>query len=146
MNGFVLTNDHLRSTYRNVHKKLGRIQSLAIILLIVPSGLVMSLFTESGLWAGAGFACQALALLIFTVLGWTYAIRMQFAIHQQWMTRAFLTLCGAIVLRILAAVGVQAGWSHEFYYPITAWLCWLLPLATYEALLIFRTNLTLRPR
>ncbi|MCY2975368.1 MAG: DUF2306 domain-containing protein [Planctomycetota bacterium] len=146
LNGFYLTNDHLRSKSPGVHKALGRVQAIVIILLIGPSGLIMSLYASSGFWAGAGFACQALALMIFTVLGCVYAIRRQFAIHRLWMMRAFLTLCGAIVLRILAAVYAQSGWPQELYYPITAWLCWLLPLATYEALLVFRSNLTLSPR
>jgi hypothetical protein len=57
-----------------------------------------------------------------------------------------LTRCGAIVLGILAADYVHSGWSQDFYYPVTAWLCWLLPLATYGAFQIFRPNLTLSPR
>jgi uncharacterized membrane protein len=146
LNGVYLTNDHLRSKHAGAHKVLGRIQAIVIILLVGPSGLIMSMNAMSGFWAGVGFACQAIALMIFTVLGWVYAIRRKFAKHRRWMMRAFLTLCGAIVLRILAAGYAHYGWSQDFYYPVSAWLCWLLPLAIYEALLIFRPNLTLSPR
>jgi len=146
VNGLFLTHDRSRSMYQGAHKILGRVQVFIILLFVVPSGLMMSLHASGGFVAGAGFASQALALFIFTSLGWNYAVRKQFDFHRRWMLRGLLTLCGAIVLRLLAATTDQAGWSQETCYPIAAWVCWLLPLGSYEIIRLIRSRPILSPR
>jgi hypothetical protein len=133
--GLVLMSDRFRARFPSYHRTLGKLQCALILLLLTPSGLWMAYYAAGSFVAAAGFAMLSLLTAACVALGWRTAVQRQFVAHRRWMTRCFLLLCSAVVIRVVggfvAVTGVGVTWS----YPAAAWLSWLLPLAAYEACL-----------
>jgi hypothetical protein len=91
-----------------------------VLLVLVPSGLVMSAFAATGVVAGLGFATLAVATAACAVLGWRAAMQRRFAAHEAWMTRLFILLCSAVVLRLIAGMAFLARFDANWLYPVSA--------------------------
>ncbi|HEX2476616.1 MAG TPA: DUF2306 domain-containing protein, partial [Lacipirellulaceae bacterium] len=130
--GLLLFSEQFRTRYRKWHRLLGKIQVIIVLLILVPSGLWMARYAETGTVAAAGFSMLSVATGVCVVLGWRMAVQKRFTEHRRWMSRCFLMLCSAVVLRLfgglVTVIGVQATGS----YPLAAWASWLVPLAVFE--------------
>jgi hypothetical protein len=131
--GIALMSKQLRVRFTRWHRFLGRFQVVCILLLVVPSGLWMSAYSQAGNIAAIGFATLAVATGVCTYQGWRSAVCGKYSAHQVWMTRTFLLLFSAVVLRLLGGIftiaGVEAPWTYQF----AAWFSWIAPLAAYES-------------
>lgn len=132
MIGLFLMSSDLRERWPHWHRRMGRLQCVLLLACVAPSGLWMAFYAHSGRLAETGFVGLALATAMCTMLGWRAAVRRRFVAHQQWMTRCFLLLLSAVVLRIIGGASVYFDWNSEWIYPLNAWISWLLPIATYE--------------
>jgi hypothetical protein len=128
------------------HRALGRVQVACVLLLLVPSGLVMSAAAATGAVAGLGFATLAVATAACAVLGWRAAVQRRFAAHEAWMTRLFILLCSAVVLRLIAGVAHLASLDADWLYPASAWASWLGPLAAQESWRVIRAPRAVQPQ
>jgi len=130
--GLVLLNRGIRIRWPAIHRFFGRTQVLFVLVLVVPSGLWMSGFAFTGPVAGSGFATLAILTGYCAAMGWRHAVQLQFENHRRWMTRCYVLLCSALVLRVMSGamslVQPEAWWP----YPIAAWASWLLPSAGWE--------------
>lgn len=138
--GLVLLSERLRQCYPSWHRRLGRVQAANVLFVVTPSGLWMAGAAAAGPIAGLGFACLAVFTGITMALGWRAAVKRRFAEHRRWMWRCFVLLCSAVVLRLAGGFAVVSGIQADWFDPVAAWACWVVPLASYE-LLQFR-----RPR
>jgi hypothetical protein len=59
--GMVLLSNRFRKRYPAWHRYLGRSQAAIVLLMIVPSGIWMAMYAETGAVAGAGFGSLAVA-------------------------------------------------------------------------------------
>jgi hypothetical protein len=130
--GLLLLSNGLRSRFPGWHRRLGRVQVASILLLMVPSGLWMACFAQTGAVAGVGFAALALATGLCVWSGWRSAVRLEFAEHRLWMCRCFLLLSSAVVLRLTAGVFTVMRIDGEWTYAMAAWTSWLIPLGVFE--------------
>lgn len=130
--GMILLNERFRIRFPIWHRYLGRIQGVCVLLLLVPSGLWMAFYAETGAVAGAGFAALAFATGLCFCRGWIAAVSKRFREHRRWMSRCYVLLCSAVVLRLSAGLAIVTGIESEWTYPLTAWTCWLVPLGVYE--------------
>ena len=130
--GLALMTAALRRRFPAWHRGLGRVQVAVVLLALVPSGLVMSAHAATGVVAGLGFAALAVATAACAVLGWRAAVARRFTAHERWMTRLFMLLCSAVVLRLVAGLAFLARFDADWLYPATAWASWLVPLIAYE--------------
>lgn len=138
--GLALMSVALRRRFPAWHRALGRVQVAVVLLVLVPSGLVMSAHAATGAVAGAGFATLAVATAACAALGWRAAVRRRFAVHEAWMTRLFALLCSAVVLRLVAGLAFLARFDTDWLYPASAWASWLVPLAACEAWRVTRRD------
>jgi hypothetical protein len=136
--GLVLLCESLRRRFPRGHRRLGQAYLICVIGFIVPSGLWMSRYAESGTIAGVGFAALAIVTAVCASMGWRAAIARKFEQHRAWMLRCYVLLCSAVVLRIIG--GASDLMDLEWTYPLAAWASWLLPLLALE---VFRPNLHL---
>ena len=130
--GCLLTFGRKLRRLRRLHRVLGRVQIMLVLLFVVPSGLVMSTEALTGAIAGWGFATQALltgASAVATVL---YAIRGSYAKHQRWATRCFVLLCAPLLLRLVGGATAVMQIDTDQLYQVTAWAGWIVPLAICE--------------
>lgn len=132
--GLLLISARLRQRFPRWHRILGRLQVGCVLLGVVPSGLWMSAYAQTGPVAGIGFASLAVATGLTAWLGWQTAVKRNFDAHRRWMTRCFLLLCSAVVLRLIGGAFTVAGVEAQWSYDLAAWASWLVPLAGFEIL------------
>lgn len=130
--GLFLIGDYLRNRFPKYHRLLGKWNVFNIVFLVAPSGLWMSQYAITGPVAGVAFAVLALLTAGCALVGWRHAVHCRFDLHQRWMTRCFLLLCSAILLRLLAGVATVAQSEANWLYPAAAWFSWLFLLGLYE--------------
>lgn len=130
--GMILISQRFRQRFRKWHRVLGRIQIANILLLLTPSGVWMAYYAAPGTSAAVGFALLACLTAMCAAFGWRAAVRRRFAVHQLWMSRSFLLLCSAVVLRLLGGLATVSGIHAEWFDPAASWASWMLPLAVFE--------------
>jgi uncharacterized membrane protein len=119
--------------FRAWHRRLGRVQGVVVLGLVAPSGLVMARHAAAGPVAGVGLAALAVLTAATCALGWRAARARRFPAHRRWMGRCSALLVSAVVLRLMGGLGTVLGVSAPWYDPLANWLCWLAPLAAFEA-------------
>lgn len=132
--GIALISERLRLTCPDWHRYLGTLHILCVLLLLVPSGIWMSIYAETGALAGIGFALLGAATGTCALMGWISAIRKRFDEHRRWMLRCFLLLSSAVLLRLMGGVFSIIGIGYPTTYTLAAWASWGVPLALYELL------------
>jgi uncharacterized membrane protein YozB (DUF420 family) len=142
--GLVLMARTLRERWPGLHRRLGRIQAAVVLLAVVPSGFLMALRADTGVMAGAGFASLAVTTGLCIVMGVISIRQHRIANHERWMTRGFLLLFSAVVLRMHGGLALLFDWPHEISYPIAAWTSWLLPLLIYEIIVLNTASVSRR--
>jgi hypothetical protein len=130
--GLLLISDRFRARFPQWHRTLGKVQGMLVLLVLTPSGLWMARYAQTGAVAGAGLALLAVATAVCVLFGWRAAVQRRFADHRRWMTRCFVLLCSAVVLRVIGGFVTVTGIGEEWGYPTTAWVSWLGPIAVYE--------------
>ena len=112
------------------HRRLGNVYVLLVLLLATPSGLAMA-FRANEAGAVMAFATLAVATFGSTWAGYRAAVAGRIREHGQWMTRSYLLMCSAVLLRFFAAI-VNAFELYWISYSALAWLSWLPSLLIYE--------------
>lgn len=130
--GMVLTSDRFRLRFPKWHRRFGRIQIMAILLIVSPSGLWMAWYAAAGPIATIAFSLLAVLTATCAALGWRAAVQRRFAVHRVWMSRCFLLLCSAVALRLIGGLATIIAFDAPWFDPLASWLCWLAPLAGYE--------------
>lgn len=136
--GIVQSIDWLRERHLKLHRFLGKAYVIVVIGFTAPSGLAMSIKAEGGGVAVLGFALLALGTGFATWRGFRSARQGRIAKHRQWMTRSYLLICSAVLLRFIAAITNQ--FELGITYGAMAWLSWVPSLAIYEAVLLRRRS------
>lgn len=132
--GIFLLSDRLRKRFPRWHRYIGRGQVILVLFMVTPSGIWMSMYAATGLVAGTGFAVLAVATGITAGCGWRTAVRRKFVEHRRWMTRCYILLCSAVVLRLTVGLFIVTKIDGDWISPMTAWTSWLVPLLIYELL------------
>jgi hypothetical protein len=105
---------------------------MLVLFLLVPSGLWMAYYAQTGTIAAIGFASLAIVTGICVLFGWQCAVKRKFAEHRRWMWRCFLLLCSAVVIRLIGGLAEMTETGGDWIYPAAAWASWSMPLALFE--------------
>lgn len=130
--GFLLIVSQRFRMLQSMHRRMGKIQAVLVVLLVAPSGLMMATRAMSGLIAGVGLALLAIATAGTMVVAVYYAQRKKIAIHRVWATRCFILLCSPLLLRLANGAETVLGVDSDLTYQLNAWLSWIVPLIGYE--------------
>ena len=130
--GLLLLSQRFRLRFPAWHRWLGRVQGMNVLLLVVPSGLWMAWYATAGRVATIAFAVLAMLTAACVLFGWRSAVRKRFAEHRRWMSRCFLLLCSAVVIRVLGGLGTVLEVEAAWYDPAASWASWLVPLGVFE--------------
>jgi Predicted membrane protein (DUF2306) len=130
--GLILISEQFRLRFPKWHRSLGKTQAAIILFVLVPSGIWMARYAETGAVAGIGFSMLALATGTCVLFGWQSAVTRRFIEHRRWMWRCFLLLCSAVILRLIGGLATVNDVGGTWSYPLAAWASWLVPLAAFE--------------
>ena len=128
VSGLLLMSRSFRRKYPAKHRLIGKMHVIGILLLVVPSSLWMSAYAFTGHLAGAGFALLSLSTGYCVAMGWRRARERNFIKHRYWMTRCFVMLCSAVVLRLISGAATIMDADSVWTYPLAAWVAWIVPL------------------
>lgn len=132
-NGLVLMSARVRRRRPGLHRVLGRVQVGVLLLLVLPSGVVMARHAFGGGAAGLSFLLLSAVTAGCAVAGVATARRGRLDRHRVWMTRCYVLICSAVVLRLTSGAAGLVGVSDpEAAYVVAAWASWLVPLAAVE--------------
>lgn len=141
LGGLILLNQHVRRRHPGVHRFLGWVQVIVLLVFVLPTSAVMSRHAFGGWPAGLSFQLLSAATATCTVVGVVYARRHRYDQHRRWMLRAYVLICSAVTLRLFSgAAGLIGVANAEEAYIVAAWCSWLLPLAAYEMVVRFKKS------
>ncbi|TWT94378.1 DUF2306 domain-containing protein [Neorhodopirellula pilleata] len=136
--GQKLTRRRSTTRARQSHRRVGRVQAILVLGILVPSGLVMAWDAHTGPIAGWGFGSLSIATAATMLMAIRKAISGDFEAHRLWATRCFLCLVSPLILRVSMGVSITLAFESETFYQFNAWASWMIPLAIYEFRLLPR--------
>lgn len=136
--GFIQFNVSLRIKFTKLHRMMGWVYVLFVLLLVAPSGFWMGVYANGGISSQIAFCLLSILWFLFTLLAINSAIQKQFQQHRDWMIRSFALTLSAITLRAWKTFFVYLFHPHPMdVYRIVAWLGWVLNLLVAEMLIRF---------
>lgn len=122
----------LRQRHKALHRWIGRIYGLAILLGGL-AGLWIALGAEGGISAILGFSILSGLWVAFTARAVWLATNRRIAEHRRWMIRSFALTFAAVTLRLyLPFFFIIGEMSYAQASVFVAWLCWVPNLILVE--------------
>lgn len=135
--GFTQFNPWLLRRYRRVHRWMGWVYLVTVVLISGPAGFVMGWYANGGLPARTSFLLLSTLWVILTFYAGYYAVRKKFQLHGAFMFRSYALTLSAITLRsytwLFAMAQVHA--TPRDIYITTTWLSWVPNLIIAEMLI-----------
>lgn len=138
--GFTQFSKWLLRNRPKLHRTLGYIYVVDILLITGPAGLLMSFYANGGLLSRIGFIALAILWILFTAIALIKARQKKFKAHRRYMILSYAMTLSAITLRAWKyAITNTMTLPPMDVYRVVAWLGWVgnLLVALY---IIRRTN------
>lgn len=126
--------ERLIDRYSSLHKTLGKIYIIAIVLVSGPTGLYMSFYAEGGPFTALGFILMSIAWVFTTSRAFIKIKEGKVQEHYEWMIRSFAVTFAGVTLRLWVPI-LSHGFDVEQYttWIATSYLCWAGNLLVAEA-------------
>lgn len=134
--GFFQFNVWLRNHKRNLHRALGYVYIMGILIFVAPGGMVMSFFVGRGTWVELSFVVQCSLWFWFTAMSLNKIRQRNITAHEEWVIRSYALTLAAITLRIY--IFIFSAWTNldeASSYATLAWLSWVPNLLIAECLI-----------
>lgn len=134
--GFFQLHPKSIQNFRRLHRLLGYVYVIGILMFAAPGGLIMSFFIGRGSWVQLSFLAQVCLWFYFTAMA-IYSIRQRnVTAHQRWMWRSYALTLAAITLRVyIFMASYHYDLSQPQAYATLAWLSWVPNLIITEVYL-----------
>lgn len=120
-----------------LHRRLGYLYVINILLVTGPAGLVMSFYANGGPLSRIAFVTLSVLWMSFTAIALYKAIKKDFIAHRNFMIRSYALTLSALSLRawkVLLAATTDMGPMDR--YRLIAWLGWGLNLLIAEMIIL----------
>lgn len=122
--------------YAALHRNLGRMYVLLILLVSAPAGLVMSVYANGGLWAKISFVLLSCLWWWFTYMAFKKIKAGHVNTHVQFITRSYALTLAALTLRFYVLILPQFfHFPAKEMYILVSWLSWVPNLLIAEWLI-----------
>lgn len=134
--GFTQFSSSLLREHRALHRWLGRLYVVNILLINVPAGLIMALYANGGLWGKSAFLLLDGLWFFFTWRAYACARHKDFVRHRQHILRSYALTLSAITLRLWKSIlSITLDIDPGTLYVIDAWLGFIPNLLVAEWLI-----------
>jgi hypothetical protein len=131
--GFTQFSPSFHKKYKTLHKKLGYVYVVNILMVTGPASLLMGFYANGGLSSHIAFILLAILWMGFTGMAVYKAIKKDFTAHRIFMIRSFALTLSAITLRIWKVVfAYTTDIAPMDRYRLIAWLGWVINLLIAE--------------
>ncbi len=135
--GIIQFSKSVRNRFTKLHKNLGKLYVFLILLIAAPSGFIMALHANGGVFSKISFVIQALLWFWLTYKAFRYAQNKEWINHQRFMLRSYALTLSAVSLRLFKWIIVYAIELPPMdTYKIVSWLGWLFNLILIEVYLM----------
>ena len=104
-----------------LHRNLGRIYALSIIIVVFPTGVALAFVAKGGLSGTIGFLALSFGTLFSLLLGMVAIYRKNLRSHQVWISRSFALVTSAITFRSLQLILLETSLEYQNIYQISLW-------------------------
>jgi len=125
--GFTQFSSTFLKKWPKIHRKLGYVYVINILLVTGPAGLLMSFYANGGVSSRVAFVLLAVLWILFTAIALYKAVKRNFVAHRIFMIRSFALTLSAITLRIWKVILAHyTDIPPMDRYRLIAWLGWVL--------------------
>jgi len=122
--GALQVNASLRQRHIKVHRLLGRLYVLAVIIAGL-AALRLAWTSSGGIPTHLGFGLLAVLWLATTSMAFYHVRAKRIDQHRVWMIRSYALTLAAVTLRIYIPLSQVAGLPFGASYIAISWLCWV---------------------
>lgn len=127
--GFLQFLNFIRFRFPKVHKILGYIYIVLVLTLSSPSGFIMGVYGNGGVFSQISFCLQSLLWFVFTFYAYKMAVMKNYSMHLNLMMYSYAMTLSAISLRLFKWIIVNAMELPPMdTYKIVVWLGWIFNL------------------
>ena len=136
----------IRNGYPKVHRTMGRIYLIAIVVGAV-GGMVMAATSARSFAYGVGLFSLGVVWLLTSGMAFAAIRRRNFVQHKQWMIRSYVVTFAFVTFRIGNNLMTYYGIGEQRDRgAVLAWACWAVPLLITELVLQGRQVFASRAR
>ena len=122
--GWTQFSARIRSNHLNIHKQIGKIYLIAVILSSI-AGIYIGFFATGGLISSLGFISLGIIWFYTTLKAYLYIKHKQIVQHQRMMIYSYAACFAAVTLRLWLPLLTMLYGDFVKAYVIVAWLCWI---------------------
>ncbi|MER2560611.1 MAG: DUF2306 domain-containing protein [Myxococcaceae bacterium] len=105
-----------------IHRWLGRVTGVVVLLALVPSGAVLAFEAKGGAWVTAGFLASGALIAVFMVAGVVNARRRELALHRHAMWHVVAQMSVAVTSRTMLLGLELGGLDPDVAYVVALWV------------------------
>lgn len=125
---------------KSIHRIIGKVYVVLLLLLAAPSGLIMACHANGGFSAKVSFIFLTFIWWWSTYQGYVQIRRGNISNHRKWMIRSYALTLSAITLRVMQTLIDPSLFSnHVSQYVFVSWFSWIFNLAAAECIIRTRT-------
>ncbi|MGL1887015.1 MAG: DUF2306 domain-containing protein [Reichenbachiella sp.] len=139
--GFTQFSKGLQKNKPNVHRRLGYLYIIILLVFSAPSGLVMSVYANGGIFSQISFSILSILWIVFTAKGLIEIKKGNILNHKKFLWRSYALTLSAITLRLWKLGLALTLHPHPMdLYRWVAWLGWVPNLIIVELMIIYYFN------
>ncbi len=124
--GFTQFSKRLQRNNPSLHRTLGYVYVVDVLLITGPAGLIMGFYANGGLFSRIAFVLLAVLWIFFTAMALIKAKQKNFKAHRNYMIRSYALTLSALTLRAWKyAITNTMTVPPMDVYRVVAWLGWL---------------------
>lgn len=124
LSGWPQFNSNLRKKKLNLHRNLGKIYLISVIIGAI-SGAYIALFATGGIISELGFMILAILWFVSSISAYISIRKKNIAAHSKMMTISYALCFAAVMLRLWLPLLIAIIGDFYVAYKIVAWLCWV---------------------
>lgn len=140
LSGLLQFNRYLIHQKKKVHRILGYVYIIVLLVISGPAAVVMAFYANGGYVSQVSFVVLSILWILFTLMAFYFIKQGKTEAHVKWMIRSYALTLSAVTLRFYAYIfdifGLTLG-PKETYW-LLAYLSWIPNLLVAEILIWFK--------